>query len=282
MDVALLTSGLDFSSLVANLFILLVCFTLSPLPPSCRILFMKTKVSSFHRNWSLSISFVQYSSSPFDLNIYFFLKFRKLFSITLCILSLCCWRNPFHKNRSDRLAWGWRAWPCPQQEDAGKFCRWQCSLPSETTMGLSAFALCIIERESLCVEKQEVKLQSTQGVRCWVCWANCSAFSVCQVRWLSLFPCRYSMCCCPLGRVLLTLSPSCLLCLLYFVNSCLLLKSLGLFEVFIYQLMQKCLSIPYSLWLHRSVHRSIGMCPCRLVFFVVVVNNLLPLLVMVL
>lgn len=58
MDVALLTSGLDFSSLVANLFIPFVCFTLLPLPPSSRILFMKTKMSSFHRNWSLSISFV--------------------------------------------------------------------------------------------------------------------------------------------------------------------------------------------------------------------------------
>ena len=33
----------------------------------------------------------------------------------------------------------------------------------------SAFASCIIEGESLCIEKQEVKLQSTQGVRCRVC-----------------------------------------------------------------------------------------------------------------
>ena len=53
MDVALLTSGLDFSSLLANLFILFVCFTRFPLPPSSRILFMKTKMSSFYRNWSL-------------------------------------------------------------------------------------------------------------------------------------------------------------------------------------------------------------------------------------
>ena len=137
----------------------------------------------------------------------------------------------------------------------------------------SAFASCIIEGESLCIEKQEVKLQSTQGVRCRVCWANSSAFSACQVRWPGLFPCRCVMCCCPLGKVLHTLSPSCLLCPLYFVNSCLLLKSLGLSEVFIYlfiylflggyiptwgkaegkgevfiyKQMQKCLSTPYSL-----------------------------------
>ena len=39
-------------------------------------------------------------------------------------------------------------------------------VPSELP---SAFALCIIERESLCIEKQEVKLQSTRGVRCRVC-----------------------------------------------------------------------------------------------------------------
>ena len=38
-------------------------------------------------------------------------------------------------------------------------------VPSELP---SAFALCIIEK-SLCIEKQEVKLQSTRGVRCRVC-----------------------------------------------------------------------------------------------------------------
>ena len=133
-------------------------------------------------------------------------------------------------------------------------------------------------RESLCIEKQEVKLQSTQGIRCRVCWANCSAFSACQVRWPGLFPCGCSMCCCPLGKVLHTLSPSCLLCPLYFVKSCLLLKSLGLSEVFIYKQMQKCLSL-----FTGCIDLCVDLLVCVFAgwYFFVVVNNLLPLLVTV-
>ena len=53
--------------LLSQLLVLIIFFCFFP---SSIVLFMKTKISNFQRNWSVCFHFVWHSSSPLDLNIY--------------------------------------------------------------------------------------------------------------------------------------------------------------------------------------------------------------------